>query len=87
MMERLGMTNEEALSILFAAAIHDLQHPGVTNDYLVHKTSSLALRYNDRAITESNSASVVCAFLKPKSTCYWWMKNKTCHCLHWVAGR
>lgn len=68
LMERLGMTNEEALSILFAAAIHDLQHPGVTNDYLVHKTSSLALRYNDRAITESNSASV--AFRKMSAVGY-----------------
>jgi hypothetical protein len=55
----MEMKDEEALAILFAAAIHDLQHPGVTNDYLVQNSSPLALRYNDRAVAESNSASVV----------------------------
>lgn len=58
-MDRLDLKVEEVLAILFAAAIHDLQHPGVTNDYLVQLSSSLALRYNDRAVAESNSASVV----------------------------
>lgn len=33
---------------LYAAAIHDFDHPGVNNQFLKQTTHLLALRYNDR---------------------------------------
>ena len=55
----LDMTPMEVLAIIFAAAIHDLRHPGVTNDFLVQTSYDLALLYNDRAVLEAHSASLV----------------------------
>ena len=39
----------EIMSALFAAAIHDVDHPGVTNQYLVSTSSELAIIYNDES--------------------------------------
>lgn len=45
--------------------VHDYQHVGVTNDYLVSTSDALALRYNDRWVTltvqlvhDANDASI-----------------------------
>ncbi len=54
------LTHIEQLTLLIAAAIHDYQHPGVSNAYLIHSHSALALRYNDRNVLES--MHVACAF-------------------------
>ena len=37
----------DAVSALIAAAIHDINHPGRTNAFLVNSGSPLALLYND----------------------------------------
>ena len=39
---------------LFAAAVHDLGHPGVSSAYLVQSRSPLALMYNDRSVLENH---------------------------------
>jgi len=35
---------------LFAAVVHDYEHPGLNNNYLVKTQSDLALLYNDSSI-------------------------------------
>lgn len=35
------------LAALMAAIMHDFEHMGLTNDYLVNSSSLLAIRYND----------------------------------------
>eukprot|EP00457_Paulinella_chromatophora_P002475 gb/GEZN01002480.1/.p1 GENE.gb/GEZN01002480.1/~~gb/GEZN01002480.1/.p1 ORF type:complete len:670 (+),score=131.27 gb/GEZN01002480.1/:347-2356(+) len=40
-------------SALLAAAIHDLEHPGLTNPFLVLTRHPLAIRYNDQSILEN----------------------------------
>ncbi|KAJ3079450.1 High affinity cAMP-specific 3',5'-cyclic phosphodiesterase 7A [Rhizoclosmatium hyalinum] len=45
---------DEIFAGIIAAAIHDVDHPGVTNAYLVSTGHPLALRYNDIAVLESH---------------------------------
>ena len=47
----------EVLAALFAAAIHDVDHPGFTNQYLVNTNSDLALMYNDISVLENHHLS------------------------------
>ena len=44
----------ELAGAYLAAAIHDMDHPGVTNSYLINTQSKLAFRYNDRAVLENH---------------------------------
>ena len=43
----------ELFSCFFAAAIHDLDHPGNNNSYEIAMQSSLAISYNDKAVLEN----------------------------------
>lgn len=60
-------TDLEVLTALFAAAIHDVDHPGVTNQYLINSSSELALMYNDESVLESHSLAVAFMILKEAS--------------------
>ncbi|KPM02240.1 calcium/calmodulin-dependent 3',5'-cyclic nucleotide phosphodiesterase 1C-like protein [Sarcoptes scabiei] len=51
-------TDLEILTALWAAAIHDIDHPGVTNQYLINSSSELALMYNDESVLEAHSLAV-----------------------------
>ncbi|KAK9814122.1 hypothetical protein WJX72_000962 [[Myrmecia] bisecta] len=71
--DRTGM-----LSAMLAAVVHDFEHSGFTNDFLVHTAHSYAMTYNDRAPQENHhlAASFMlmardeCNFLEhvPKTT-------------------
>lgn len=43
------------LALIFAALIHDVDHPGISNRQLVIEEDPLALRYNDNSINEQHS--------------------------------
>eukprot|EP01134_Creolimax_fragrantissima_P000837 CFRG0837T1 len=45
--------DREALAAIVAAMIHDFQHPGVNNAYLVNSRSAEALLYNDHSVLEN----------------------------------
>ncbi|UYV68149.1 dnc [Cordylochernes scorpioides] len=57
----------EYLALVFAAAIHDVDHPGVTNQFLVNTSDELALMYNDDSILESHSLAVAFKVLQDPS--------------------
>ncbi|OHT02389.1 Response regulator receiver domain containing protein [Tritrichomonas foetus] len=47
----------EKLGAIFAALLHDVEHPGTNNMFQIKTSSQLALTYNDRRVLENNSAS------------------------------
>ncbi|CAL9703824.1 unnamed protein product [Knipowitschia caucasica] len=54
----------EVMSCLFAAAIHDFEHTGTTNNFHIHTHSELALIYNDRSVQESHHLSAAFRLLQ-----------------------
>ena len=48
----------KVLSAILASSIHDVDHPGVTNQYLVNTSSELALIYNDESVLENHHLAV-----------------------------
>lgn len=57
-------TDLEVLATIFASTIHDVDHPGVTNQYLINTGSELALMYNDESVLESHHLAVAFKLLQ-----------------------
>eukprot|EP00581_Thalassiosira_minuscula_P012286 CAMPEP_0183718610 /NCGR_PEP_ID=MMETSP0737-20130205/11823_1 /TAXON_ID=385413 /ORGANISM="Thalassiosira miniscula, Strain CCMP1093" /LENGTH=1076 /DNA_ID=CAMNT_0025948201 /DNA_START=113 /DNA_END=3343 /DNA_ORIENTATION=+ len=53
----LAYSSLEIYSILLAAALHDVRHPGTNNNYQVNKMTELSLTYNDVSVLENMHAS------------------------------
>ncbi|XP_034043003.1 calcium/calmodulin-dependent 3',5'-cyclic nucleotide phosphodiesterase 1A [Thalassophryne amazonica] len=51
----------EILAMVFAAAVHDFEHTGTTNNFHIHTRSEVAILYNDRSVLENHH---VCAAYK-----------------------
>uniref|UniRef100_A0A8C8HWT7 Phosphodiesterase n=2 Tax=Oncorhynchus tshawytscha TaxID=74940 RepID=A0A8C8HWT7_ONCTS len=51
-------TDLEILAAIFASAIHDVDHPGVSNQFLISTNSELALLYNDSSVLENHHLAV-----------------------------
>uniref|UniRef100_A0A673ZDY3 Phosphodiesterase n=1 Tax=Salmo trutta TaxID=8032 RepID=A0A673ZDY3_SALTR len=58
------LTELEVLASLFAAAIHDYEHTGTTNNFHIHTKSDFAMIYNDRSVQESHHISAAFRLLQ-----------------------
>ena len=59
-----NFTPLELLALYCSAAMHDFEHPGRNNQFLVSINSPLALLYNDRSVLENHHASASWILLK-----------------------
>jgi len=48
------LSEVEVFAMLFAAAIHDFEHTGTTNNFHTQTRSNLAILYNDRSVLENH---------------------------------
>uniref|UniRef100_A0A1I7SV98 Phosphodiesterase n=1 Tax=Bursaphelenchus xylophilus TaxID=6326 RepID=A0A1I7SV98_BURXY len=60
-------TDQETLAAIFAAAIHDVDHPGYTNQYLINTNNELAIMYNDESVLEQHHLAVAFKLLQDVS--------------------
>ncbi|XP_025259850.1 calcium/calmodulin-dependent 3',5'-cyclic nucleotide phosphodiesterase 1A isoform X8 [Theropithecus gelada] len=51
------LTELEILAMFFAAAIHDYEHTGTTNNFHIQTRSDVAILYNDRSVLENHHVS------------------------------
>ncbi len=65
--ERLSISVLDQANLVVAAVIHDLEHPGVTNNFLIQIRSELALTYNDKSPLENHHISLAFQILQEKS--------------------
>ena len=54
----------EVLAAILASSMHDVDHPGTTNQYLVNTSSELALMYNDESVLENHHLAVAFKLLQ-----------------------
>jgi len=51
--QHVNLSQIEMFALLVAALVHDMDHPGVTNAYLIATRDPLALMYNDESVLEN----------------------------------
>lgn len=79
-------TELETLAVIFACAIHDVQHPGVTNQYLINIEHDLAILYNDTSVLENHHLAVAFRFLqKPGCNIFASLSRKQRHSIRKIV--
>lgn len=63
--EVCGLNTVELSSCYISAMVHDYEHPGVNNNFLVNSSDPLAILYNDKSVLENHHVSA--AFQKAGS--------------------
>ncbi|XP_060762372.1 dual specificity calcium/calmodulin-dependent 3',5'-cyclic nucleotide phosphodiesterase 1C isoform X1 [Neoarius graeffei] len=58
------MTELEIFALIFAAAVHDYEHTGTTNNFHIQTRSDTAILYNDRSVLESHHVSAAYRLLQ-----------------------
>uniref|UniRef100_A0A8C5A927 Phosphodiesterase n=1 Tax=Gadus morhua TaxID=8049 RepID=A0A8C5A927_GADMO len=58
------LTELEILAMIFAAAVHDFEHTGTTNNFHIQTRSDTAILYNDRAVLENHHVSAAYRLLQ-----------------------
>lgn len=53
----LGLSCLDRAAAYLSAAVHDFEHPGLTNGFLVATQAELAIRYNDKSVLENHHIS------------------------------
>ena len=65
----LDFNDLDLISLFISAAIHDLGHPGYTNNFLINSKDDKAIRYNDQSVLESFHVSEAFTIIFRKKGC------------------
>ncbi|OMJ86076.1 hypothetical protein SteCoe_12432 [Stentor coeruleus] len=65
--EFLIMTNLDIACCLISSSIHDFQHPGLNNAFLMNSSHNLAVLYNDSSVLENHHVAASFALLQDKN--------------------
>jgi hypothetical protein len=49
-----ALTDFDVFTCIVSAAVHDFEHPGVNNQYLINSSDRLTIRYNDKSVLENH---------------------------------
>ncbi|XP_035386764.1 calcium/calmodulin-dependent 3',5'-cyclic nucleotide phosphodiesterase 1A isoform X1 [Electrophorus electricus] len=58
------LTELEIFAMIFAAAVHDYEHTGTTNNFHIQTRSDTAILYNDRSVQENHHVSAAYRLLQ-----------------------
>lgn len=58
LIEKCNLDEFDQLSVLISCMIHDLDHPGYNNIFLINNKNKLATRYNDWSVLENHSTAL-----------------------------
>ncbi|KAK3287662.1 hypothetical protein CYMTET_4844 [Cymbomonas tetramitiformis] len=61
---RLQFSVTEKMALMVGALAHDMDHPGVTNNFLIASRDELAMTYNDASVLESRHVACLYGLLK-----------------------
>ena len=74
MKDILKLDNLEEASCLISAALHDFEHPGVNNAFLVSMNDQIAIRHNDVSVLENHHLAASFALMTKHEGCNWAVK-------------
>jgi len=60
----VNFSDMEIFAMLLSALIHDFEHPGVNNAFLINTDHELAIRYNDKAVLEMHHVAAAFKLMK-----------------------
>ncbi|CAI2387036.1 unnamed protein product [Moneuplotes crassus] len=69
MIDICKLSRVEQMAMLLAGFMHDTDHPGFNNAYMVNTSSPLAIRYNDKAVLENYHAAMGFKIMKGNRQC------------------
>lgn len=69
--ETIKLDNLECIASYVAACVHDFEHPGVNNVFLVNKNDLIAVRHNDVAVLENHHIAATFELMQSKEDFNW----------------
>ena len=63
------MTDLEIICMFVAAMVHDVRHPGFSNNYLININDPIAIEYNDKSVLENYHVSQAFEILRSNPEC------------------
>ena len=72
--DRIKLDNLEQMSCYISAALHDFEHPGVNNAFLVSMNDQIAVRHNDVSVLENHHLAASFGLMTKDESCNWQKK-------------